>query len=148
LAVAAVVVAADQWTKSYVLGHVSPGRHHLFGPLGLDVEHNSGIAFSLLTGHSTSALVVSLVLTAIVVVFFVLRAATRVAGLALGLVAGGAIGNDVDRIARVHSGGVIDFVTLPHWPTFNLADAAITCGVVFVVVLVALRRPVVAVRHR
>jgi signal peptidase II len=144
--VAAVVVAADQWTKAYVLGHVSAGRHHLVGPLGLDVGRNSGVAFSLLTGHSTTALVVTLALS-VVVLFCALRAATPVAGLALGLVFGGAAGNDVDRIARAHSGGVVDFVTLPHWPTFNLADAAITCGVALVIVLVALRRRVVAVGH-
>ncbi len=142
--VAALVVAADQWTKAYVLGHVSSGRHHLVGPLGLEVGHNSGVAFSLLTGHSTTALVVTLALT-VAVVLCVLRAPTGWAGLSLGLVLGGAIGNDVDRIARAHSGGVVDFVTLPHWPTFNLADAAITCGVALVVVLVVLRRPVVDV---
>jgi len=143
LPVAAFVVAADQLSKDYVLAHVSPGPHHLLGPLGVDVGRNSGVAFSLLTGHSAAALVVTLVLTAVVVAY-ALRAVTRSSAVVLGLLAGGAIGNDVDRIARSSSGGVVDFLTLPHWPTFNLADTAITLGAIGLVVLVALRRPVVA----
>lgn len=141
--VAAVVVAADQWTKSYVLGHVSPGAHHLLGPLGLRVGRNNGVAFSLLAGQSTVALVVASVLSAVVVVL-ALRAAGVAPGIAFGLLLGGALGNDVDRVVR--RGGVVDFLTLPDWATFNLADTAITVGAVLLVVLVVLRRPILAPR--
>jgi signal peptidase II len=48
-------------------------------------------------------------------------------------VIGGAVGNIIDRI---RSGAVTDFIKLPHWPAFNFADAAITVGVVALVVLV------------
>jgi len=133
------VIAADQATKAYVLATVSPGQHHLFGPLGVRVGHNSGVGFSLLSGQSLAAIVVTSVLSAIVA-FLALLARNRGAGLALGLVLGGALSNDADRLVR--SGGVVDFLTLPHWATFNLADTAITLGAAILVVLVALRRPV------
>jgi signal peptidase II len=140
--VAAFVVAVDQLSKAYVLGHVSPGPHHLLGPLGVRVGRNTGVAFSLFTGHSAVALAVTLVLTAVVAAY-ALRAASAASGVVLGLLVGGAIGNDIDRIARSSNGGVVDFLTLPHWPTFNLADTAITLGAIGLVALVALRRPVV-----
>jgi signal peptidase II len=75
-----------------------------------------------------------------------MRAASPGAGVVLGLLLGGAVGNDVDRIARSGSGGVVDFLTMPHFPTFNVADVAITFGAVGLVLLVASRRPVVARR--
>jgi signal peptidase II len=53
---------------------------------------------------------------------------------------GGAVGNLSDRLFRGHHGDVVDFVTLSHWPTFNVADSAITAGVVVLIVL-SLRRP-------
>jgi signal peptidase II len=107
------------------------------------VGRNTGVAFSLFTGHSDVALGVTLALTAIVAVA-ALRAASALPAVVLGLLLGGAIGNDIDRIARASSGGVVDFLTLPDWPTFNLADAAITVGAVGLVALLVLRRPVLA----
>jgi signal peptidase II len=58
------------------------------------------------------------------------RATGWLRGLSLGLVLGGAVGNLADRVVRGHHGSVVDFVTLSHWPTFNLADSAVTVGVV------------------
>lgn len=139
-----MVVAADQWTKSYVLSHVSPGPHHLYGPLGLDVSRNHGVAFSLLTGESTLDLVIAATLSLVVLVL-ALRAATPLAGLSFGLLLGGALGNDVDRVLR--PGGVVDFVTLPHFATFNVADFSITLGAVLLVALVVLRRGILAPRR-
>jgi len=51
-----------------------------------------------------------------------------------GLVLGGAIGNLSERIVGTHGGQVPDFITLDYWPTFNLADACVTIGIVVVVV--------------
>ena len=51
-----------------------------------------------------------------------------------GLVLGGAVGNLSERIAGGHGGQVPDFITLEHWPTFNLADACVTVGVIVVIV--------------
>jgi signal peptidase II len=139
--VAAVIVVADQLTNAYVLAHVTLGPHHLFGPLGIDVGRNRGVAFSLISRHSTLAVVLTMVLTVVVAVC-TLRVATKTAGVVFGLLLGGGLGNDVDRVARRSSGGVVDFLTLPHWPAFNLADVAITFGVIGLVVLVALRKPI------
>jgi len=59
--------------------------------------------------------------------------ATWAGAVALGLLAGGAAGNLVDRLLRDHGGAVVDFIDLQWWPVFNLADAAITCGAVALV---------------
>jgi signal peptidase II len=56
-----------------------------------------------------------------------------------GLVLGGAVGNLGDRWFRGHHGAVVDYITLSHWPTFNVADAGITIGVVVVALSLALR---------
>lgn len=137
LGTAALVVAVDQITKSLAEAHV---RHpvHLLGPLGLAVGYNTGSAFSLFTGDTAVLIVLaSLITVALVVV------ATRVrrtgTAVALGLVLGGALGNLADRLFRGHHGAVVDFITLTHWPTFNVADAAITVGVVLLVALLLLR---------
>lgn len=141
LVVAAAVLVADQVTNALVLAHVSPGPHHLFGPLGIDVGRNNGVAFSLISRHSTLAVVLTLALT-VVVVACVFRVASVWAGVVFGLLLGGGLGNDVDRVARRSTGGVVDFLTLPHWPAFNLADVAITVGVAGLVVLAVLRHPI------
>jgi len=78
----------------------------------------------------------------IVVVVCVFRVASVFAGVVFGLLLGGGLGNDVDRVARRSTGGVVDFLTLPHWPAFNLADVAVTVGVAGLIVLAALRRPI------
>ena len=141
LVVAAAIVVADQVVNAYVLAHVTPGPHHLFGPLGIDVGRNRGVAFSLISRHSALAVAVTLVLT-VVVAACTLRVATMTAGVVFGLLLGGGLGNDVDRVARRGSGGVVDYLTLPHWPAFNLADVAITLGVIGLLALVVLRRPI------
>jgi signal peptidase II len=136
-------VTVDQLSKAWVLTHVSAGRHHLFGPLGMQVGRNSGVAFSLIAGHTVLAFVLSLVLTAVVAVVAV-RSVPVAPAVVFGLLLGGGVSNEVDRIARRHTGGVVDFLTLPHWPTFNLADSAITVGVIGLVLLLVCRRPLVA----
>lgn len=141
LVVAATVLIADQVINAEVLAHVDPGPHHLFGWLGIDVGRNTGVAFSLISRHSTLADALTAVLTVVVAVC-AFRVASKWAGVVFGLLLGGGLGNDVDRIARRSSGGVVDFLTLPHWPAFNVADVAITVGVVGLVVLVVLRRPI------
>ena len=57
-----------------------------------------------------------------------LRATSLLMQIGIGLILGGALGNLADRAVRHHRGGVIDFITLSHWPTFNAADSAITIG--------------------
>lgn len=107
------------------------------GVLSLTLTRNPGAAFSL--GTELTAL---LTLVAIVVVAVVVRLAPRVrtAGWAwaLGLLLGGALGNLTDRMLRAPGpfrGHVVDFLRLPNWPVFNLADSCIVVAAVLIVAL-------------
>src|SRR5205814_7583518 len=103
----------------------------------LALTHNSAGAFGL--GSGVVPVVVLAVVALVVVLFVVGRSVDRRSvAVALGLVLGGALGNLADRVFRAPGfgrGSVIDFVDLRWWPVFNVADAAITCGCVVLVLL-------------
>ena len=133
IAVAALVVAVDQITKSVVL-EVLTGRTpvDLFWTLRLRLSFNSGAAFGLGRGITPFLTVAAVVL--LLVLLGVSRAAsTRTARVALGLVIGGAMGNLADRLFRDHGGAVVDFIDFQWWPVFNVADIGITVGAVLLV---------------
>lgn len=134
--VAGVVLIADQVTKALVRGSLAleQGRH-LFPGVTLVHEQNSGVAFSLLTGSEAGVIAITLVVVSAVVVFFLRERERRWMWLACGLIVGGAIGNLADR---VRAGSVTDFIKLPDWPAFNVADTAITLGVVALFLVVGL----------
>jgi signal peptidase II len=136
-AVAAAVVVADQALKAIVRSTVTPGAAERLLP-GVQVVNtrNSGVAFSLFSGGGTVVVVVALVALGALVAFVFAQGHRPLVWLPTGLLVGGAAGNLIDR---VREGAVTDFLKLPHWPAFNLADAAITVGVV-VLVLVLERR--------
>ena len=127
-----VVVVADRVTTSLAVDHLHETRH-VWGPFGVSLTFNSGFAFSLFSGR---AVLVTVLLCAGVVVlaFAVGRVRTVPLAVGAGLVLGGAIGNLSERIVGTHGGQVPDFITLDYWPTFNLADACVTIGIVVVVV--------------
>jgi signal peptidase II len=126
-AVALVVLAADQATKAWATSAVQRGDRDAVLP-GIDLVNvrNDGIAFGLLDGHGGALTVVTLVALALLVAHFALRSTRPLLWLATGLLVGGALGNLVDRARQ---GSVTDFVDLPLWPAFNLADVAIVVGV-------------------
>jgi len=126
---ATVVVAADQVTKAVAVAQLHRPVH-LVGPFGLDLGYNTGSAFSLFTADAPVVTAVAVVLVG-VLGWLAWRAPSVPVAVAVGLVLGGALGNLVDRIVR---GRVVDFITLTHWPTFNLADGCITVGVILLVV--------------
>ena len=139
LTVAAFVYALDVVTKLLVVAKLTPGQpvHVLGSFLQLDYTRNSGAAFSIGWGYTA---IFSLIAIGVVVV--ILRLARRLYSapwaLALGLLLGGAIGNLTDRVFRAPGpfrGWVVDFVQFPHFAIFNLADSAITCGGVLMVLL-------------
>jgi len=132
LLVAGFVLAADVISKAVVVASLEPGRVvRLVGHyLELTNTRNSGAAFSVGTGATVLFTVV-----AVVVVAVILRTAKRLRSLGwaicLGLLLGGALGNLVDRLLRSPGplrGEVVDWIQLPHWPVFNLADSAIVIG--------------------
>jgi len=132
-ALCAIVLAADQVAKAAIEAQLVPGEDvDVLGPLGLTLSHNRGVAFGLAGGAGAPLVLVTLVALGVVVYLFARDPARPGMWVATGLLAGGAIGNLVDR---VRTGAVTDFVDLSPWPPFNLADMAITVGVVLLVFL-------------
>ena len=126
--VAVIVLAVDQATKALVTNSIALGdSRHLFPGVSLVHAENSGVAFSLLTGSEAIVVAVTLVIVTAVLILFATQRRRRLLWLATGLIVGGAFGNLIDR---VRAGAVTDFIQLPHWPAFNVADCAITLGVV------------------
>ena len=128
------VLATDQIIKALVTdGLVRGEQRDLLGPVKLVNTRNTGIAFGQLQdGGIIVSLVIALALGALL--FYFTRHARRpLVWLPTGMLLGGALGNIVDR---VREGAVIDFLKLPHWPAFNVADSAITVGVVILLVVV------------
>ena len=138
--IVALVLTADQASKTWALEHLADGPRHVVWTLRLDLTFNSGIAFSQATGATVAVTVIGLVvLTGLVVVAY--RSRGTMTGAALGLVIGGAAGNLVDRLVRHHHGAVVDFVDLRWWPVFNVADAAVTTGVLLLLAGAVVGRP-------
>lgn len=126
--VAATVVALDQVAKALVRAGLELGeRHELIAGVGLVNVRNSGIAFGFLSGGGALLVVGTVIALLALVVFFVTHTGRRLVWLPTGLMIGGAIGNLIDR---AREGSVTDFVKFPHFPAFNVADMAITVGVV------------------
>lgn len=132
VAVAVAVFIADRVTKLLVEQELRLGEQILvFGDIGLRHARNSGIAFGLLA-ETGSLVVVGSVMVAILMFVFMLRVDPTDLLTVLGgaLITGGALGNLVDRVQHGH---VVDFLHVSRFPTFNIADVAITCGVIAVV---------------
>jgi signal peptidase II len=137
-ALAAVVFAADQIAKAAIEAHLVPGDQvDVLGPLGLTLSHNRGVAFGLAGGAGAPLIVLTLVALGVVGYLFARKPTRPGMWVAAGLLAGGAIGNLADR---VRAGAVTDYVELGSWPPFNLADVAITLGVL-ALVFIYLREP-------
>ena len=137
MAVAAAIVAVDQLTKIWAVSALSDGPVEVIGSmLQFRLTRNPGGAFSLLTGFTP----VLAVLAGVMVVYIVRttrRTADVVMAYSLAFVLGGAVGNLVDRLVRspgILRGEVVDFIKVPNWPTFNIADSAITIGVILIAV--------------
>ena len=125
--VAAVTVAVDQIVKALVRDSIERGDAvDLILGIKLVNVRNSGIAFGMFSGGGTVLVIFALAaLTALLVFFFTHRDRPLV-WLPTGLLIGGAVGNLIDR---AREGAVTDFVDVSIWPAFNLADTAITIGV-------------------
>lgn len=136
LALAAAVVALDQGSKAIVRAAIEPGeRHEII--LGVDLVEvsNRGIAFGFLGDGGAPVLVITALALAAMLAWFASQPARPGLWIAVGLLAGGALGNLLDR---VRLDAVTDFIDPPLWPAFNVADIAITLGAV-ALVLSALR---------
>lgn len=139
MAVAISAFAVDVATKVVAVAELSDRApiRLLDGLLTLRLVRNAGAAFGIATG-----LTVVLSLVAFGVIVAILRTAGRLRSIswavALGLLLGGAAGNLADRLVRAPAplrGHVVDWIELPHWPVFNIADTAIVCGGLLAVLL-------------
>ena len=122
------VLALDQLTKVLVRTYVERGSEDPVFPL-LTLVHtkNRGVAFSFLEGKTTIVLLVVAIAVTALLVYFARNVLRPGMWVPVGLLAGGALGNVADRVIE---GAVTDFLKLPGWPAFNVADVAITFGVV------------------
>jgi signal peptidase II len=129
--VAAAAVALDQVTKAIVRGNVVPGEHvDVGGVVDIVRVANRGIAFGMLDTAGSAVLVVAAVAFAALLGAFLVSAERPGLWLPIGLLAGGAVGNLIDRIRE---GYVTDFIDPPRWPAFNVADVEITVGVLILI---------------
>ena len=128
LAACGAVVAVDQGTKALATSLIDPGdRVEVLPFLAFENVRNKGVAFGLGGDISAALIGVTIVLLVGLLVFLAFRGGSGwLVWLPAALVLGGALGNLADR---VRDGAVTDFIDLPLWPTFNLADVAITLGV-------------------
>lgn len=141
--VAVFVLAADILTKALAVAHLRTGQPvHVIGDiLEWNLLRNPGAAFSVGEGDT-----IVFTLIAVAVIVYIVRTAGKLRSLAwaitLGLLLGGACGNLVDRIFRspgLFRGEVVDFIEVTrYWPVFNVADSAIVCGGILVVLLALL----------
>jgi signal peptidase II len=132
----AVIIVADVATKLMAVRALMPQRfpHEILGnTLRLTLVYNPGAAFGLNLGPYSRWIFMALTVGALVILgrlYRATRAGDLLRTLALGLVCGGAIGNLIDRVRS--ASGVVDFIDVGigdmRWPTFNVADMAVSVG--------------------
>ena len=140
LLVSVGVIVLDQWTKWLVELHLPNHMTETLLP-GLNLTHvrNAGVAFGLFASDGGNGLLLTILglaaLGAVALYFWFAPARDRWLLVALALVVGGAVGNLVDRVT---SGAVTDFIDvyvgIHHWPSFNVADSAISVGIVLMAI--------------
>ena len=121
------VVAADQATKALVRAEIRLGdRDGVFPGVELVHVRNRGVAFGLLADGGAVLVAIGVAAVVALLAFFATHSRRPLVWLPTGLLLGGAAGNLIDRL---RDGYVTDFIDLPLWPAFNLADMCITFGV-------------------
>jgi signal peptidase II len=133
-----LVVAIDRITKLLAVSVLSGGVVKPFIPDFLDFRlvYNTGAAWGLFSGARSLFLVIAVVAVAAMIVYLLaVKKHAKLEILGLGLIAGGAIGNAFDR---AQSGQVVDFIhtLFIDFPLFNIADSAITVGVIFFIIVI------------
>jgi signal peptidase II len=140
------VALTDQVTKFLIVSAIGPSRSEsrvevVDGWLGLEYTQNRGAAFGVLSGIGPVLVTASFAILTGLLVLYMRRARPPLwQTVAIGLISGGALGNLIDRVRLGH---VIDFVSVGPWPNFNIADSAITVGVL--VLIWSFTRPATAI---
>ena len=134
--ISAIVAVVDQLTKSLIVSAIGPGRLEsrfevVDRWLALEYTQNRGAAFGVLSGLGPILAVASFaVLSGLLLLYIRQTRPPLWQTVAIGLISGGALGNLWDRVRLGH---VIDFLSIGPWPNFNIADSAITVGVLVLV---------------
>ena len=138
------IVLIDQVTKAWAVAYLQPRIESGEGPLyiidqllRLTYVENTGAAWGMGAGHTWIFTIVAVVV-GVVIVRFARTITSRAWALALGGLLGGLLGNLIDRLTRPPGpglGSVVDFIGLPNFPVFNVADIAITCSAVAMIIL-------------
>jgi signal peptidase II len=133
IALGVAVLACDQITKAIAASALDPGEHVSIG-LGFQLTdvRNRGIAFGLLSDGQGLVIAVTAAALALILVYFARNPARPGLWVGVGLLLGGALGNLADR---VRADEVTDFIDPPLWPAFNVADIAITVGILVIILV-------------
>lgn len=133
---ASIIVIADQLTKAWIRANLAYGQVWFdWGFLRVVHAQNTGVSFGLMQGHVIFVIIiVFLEMAVILAIVYFLRSRlsfldSMLMHVGLGLVMGGAIGNQIDRIAMGH---VTDFIDFKVWPAFNVADSGAVIGTIII----------------
>jgi signal peptidase II len=143
VAVALGVFALDWATKDLVNARIPFGTEVavLDHVVGITNVRNSGAAFGFAPAGTGFFFIASAVVAVGLVVYVVRNTGNLASNVVLGMILGGTIGNGIDRLIY---GTVTDFVNVHFWPVFNVADSAISLGVVALLAGYFLRKPAAA----
>ncbi|MCL5736694.1 MAG: signal peptidase II [Actinobacteria bacterium] len=129
----AFAMVVDLVTKNLAENHLVVGEvHKVFSFFSLERTTNSGVAFGLLGGRGAFIIVANVIALIIVLLYVVMERRPLLAGVAGGLIIGGTFGNLVQRLSG--DGRVTDFLKLPWWPNFNMADVFLVVGICAIVI--------------
>jgi signal peptidase II len=132
-ALCGLVFAADQAAKAAVEANLVLGEKvAVLGPLELTLSHNRGVAFGLAGGGGVVLIILAALALGVIAYLFASNVTKPGMWIAVGLLTGGALGNLADR---VRADAVTDYIDIASWPAFNLADVAITGGVVLLLLV-------------
>ena len=128
-----LVVVADQWSKVWIRSYPEGQQIFKFGLFSIVHVHNTGAAFGLFQGYSFALTIIALI-GIVIILILAFAFSSRLpflsgwlGKLSLGLILGGTMGNLIDRLRL---GYVTDFIDVGFWPAFNVADSAVTVGVI------------------
>lgn len=129
------ILVIDQGSKQWIMHSLQVGESKVLIPgiLNLTYAQNIGAAFSLMEGKVWLFVLIAIGVIAGAVVYYYSRKVLNIEAYAMGLIAGGALGNVIDRVAY---GSVVDFFSIGWWPVFNVADMAIVSGGILLMIYV------------
>lgn len=140
--IALVIILLDQWTKWLIIVNMEIGESIsiIDGFFYLTSHRNSGAAWGILQGQMTFFYIVTVIFIAVAVYYMHKYAReNKPLGISLGLILGGAIGNFIDRLFRQEVVDFLDFYIFNYnFPIFNIADSALTIGVIFIIIVTIL----------